>query len=303
MQPIKKHLSKQDLLPFIIDYKQQRGPDNELPDHIQDWFELVYVYKGKGSFFIDHKFYDMEQGNVFVIPANTIHRAILEQHSSITVTAIFFHGGLSLKELQDDAYHALHLLHTARQSSTYRIVLNEEQQRTIEQQLERIQEEVSSRQIGYKSAALYTLQLILIMLSRVVQQSIPAIETVPTYTLAPRWMEEILKQLEGTDSLGWNLAQLARSANVSSSHFSRVFKQLTGMNVTQYLMMKRIIAAKQLLTETDDKLSLIAEKCGFDSIPHFYRCFKSMTSYTPATYRHMHHIKRPKLNEMEGIIE
>jgi len=301
MQPIKKRLSKQSLLPFIIDYKQKKGPENELPDHVQDWFELVYVYEGAGSFFIDHKFYDMEQGNVFVIPANTIHRAILEQHSSITVTAIFFHGGLSLKELQDEAYHSIHLFHTAKQSSTYRIALNREQQLMIEQQLERIQEELVLQHIGYKSAALYTLQLILIMLSRTVQHSTPASDAVPTYTLAPRWMEEILKQLDGNDSMGWNLAQLARMANVSSSHFSRVFKQLTGMNVTQYLMMKRIIAAKQLLTETDDKLSLIAEKCGFDSIPHFYRCFKSMTSYTPATYRHMYHSKRPNITELEEL--
>lgn len=289
MQPIKKRFSKKEQhLPFVIDYKQQKGPEHELPDHVQDWFELVYVYEGKGSFFIDHKFYDMEQGNVFIIPANTIHRAVLEQHSSITVTAIFFHGALSLKELQDDSYHPIHLFRTARQSSNYRVALSKEEQKALEHNLERIQDEFSKQHIGYKSAALYTLQLILIMLSRIVQQDEPALDSDSAHTSAPHWMKDILQQLDETESLGWNLAELARLASVSASHFSRVFKQLTGMNVTQYLMMKRIIAAKQLLASTDDKLPLIAEKCGFDSIPHFHRCFKSMTSFTPAAYRHMH---------------
>jgi len=298
MQPIKKRFSKNEPLPFVIDYRQQKGPEHELPDHVQDWFELVYVYEGKGSFFIDHKFYDMEQGNVFIIPANTIHRAVLEQHSSITVTAIFFHGSLSLKELQDESYHPVYLFRTARQSSNYRIALSKEEQSVIEHNLERIQDEFSKQHIGYKSAALYTLQLILIMLSRIVQQGEPTLAPDSVHTPAPGWMKDMLQQLDETDSLGWNLAELARLANVSTSHFSRVFKQLTGMTVTQYLMMKRIIAAKRLLAATDDKLPLIAEQCGFDSIPHFHRCFKSMTSFTPAAYRHMHRNQDHTFNEI-----
>ena len=56
---------------------------------------------------------------------------------------------------------------------------------------------------------------------------------------------------------------LAKIAAVSPAHFSRVFKELIGMNVTEYITTKRIIMAKNLLQEQKENIALIAEQCGF----------------------------------------
>ncbi|MFD1907714.1 hypothetical protein ACFSQ7_32690 [Paenibacillus rhizoplanae] len=40
-------------MPFtlLLDYKETKSPQRELPDHQHDWYEFIYVYGGKGSFF------------------------------------------------------------------------------------------------------------------------------------------------------------------------------------------------------------------------------------------------------------
>ena len=56
---------------------------------------------------------------------------------------------------------------------------------------------------------------------------------------------------------------------MSPSHFSRVFRQLTSLNVIGYVNTKRIIKAKELLLFSDENVNVIAEKCGYETPAHF----------------------------------
>jgi AraC-like DNA-binding protein len=64
-----------------------------------------------------------------------------------------------------------------------------------------------------------------------------------------------------------------------------VFKKLTGFQVTEYLLTKRILQAKGLLEQGDGSISSIAEKCGFRSLSHFHRMFKRHIGLTPGQFR------------------
>jgi AraC-like DNA-binding protein len=86
------------------------------------------------------------------------------------------------------------------------------------------------------------------------------------------------------------LADLSRRASITPSHFSRVFKQLTGMTVTEYVAAKRIVAAKELLARTDGSVSSICGQCGFESESYFYKIFKALTGMTPSAYKRNLHM-------------
>lgn len=81
------------------------------------------------------------------------------------------------------------------------------------------------------------------------------------------------------------LSELSAKADVTAPHFSRVFKRLTGMNLIDYVIAKRIVRAKEKLSAANANVESVAQECGFHSLPHFYSTFKKLTGMTPRAYR------------------
>lgn len=81
------------------------------------------------------------------------------------------------------------------------------------------------------------------------------------------------------------LEDLARYLGISQFHFSRLFKQSTGISPHQYVMQQRIELAKQLLKRKDIAIADVALNCGFNSQSHLGKYFRQITGMTPKTYR------------------
>lgn len=82
-----------------------------------------------------------------------------------------------------------------------------------------------------------------------------------------------------------NLARIASVASMTVPSFCRYFKNRNGKTFTQFLNEYRIIEACKLLNETDYQIKEIAIRVGFNSMAHFNKHFKLLTSKTPNRYR------------------
>lgn len=89
------------------------------------------------------------------------------------------------------------------------------------------------------------------------------------------------------DNLNENLtvAKLADIVNMSSSHFSRVFKQQTGFSPYDYILISRLNRAKYLLQVTDMTVSAIAYEIGFNSESNFIYFFTENEGISPGKFR------------------
>ena len=83
----------------------------------------------------------------------------------------------------------------------------------------------------------------------------------------------------------FNLSMLADEVGLTEYTASHIFKDITGQNLQDYLRIKRINAAKELLLSTDDSVNDIALGVGFSSCSYFIRVFKAEVGMTPAAYR------------------
>ena len=81
------------------------------------------------------------------------------------------------------------------------------------------------------------------------------------------------------------LDDVARSAGLSTSYFSRMFKQTTTVGFSEYVSRVRVEQAKQLLLNPNMQINEIAFAVGFHSAPHFNRMFKKVTGEAPGSYR------------------
>lgn len=103
----------------------------------------------------------------------------------------------------------------------------------------------------------------------------------PTASLADRAAAYI--QAHYSEEL--SLKIIAGHIKVSSTYLSRIFAQERGKGVQEYLTDLRIQKAKQLLTESNDKVYEIAIKVGYPDAVYFNKVFKKHTGKTPKEYR------------------
>lgn len=107
-----------------------------------------------------------------------------------------------------------------------------------------------------------------------------------TTTLTP--LQERLAKEMIASNLGNDLSveRIAQECSLSRSHFSRAFKQATGVAPHTWLLQMRVEKAKELLMARPG-LSLvnIAQTCGFSDQPHLTRVFTRLVGVTPSAWR------------------
>jgi AraC-like DNA-binding protein len=108
----------------------------------------------------------------------------------------------------------------------------------------------------------------------------------PTGGLAPGALRKVRDQIESHFEQKIDLSHLARIAGLSTWHFSKAFKQSTGMPPHRYVLMRRSTVAAELIRSTSKPLSEIALEVGFSDQGHFTRIFTQITGETPGALRH-----------------
>lgn len=90
-----------------------------------------------------------------------------------------------------------------------------------------------------------------------------------------------------TDS-NLNVTAVSEHFNMSSYYISKVFKNVTGESIIEYIAKLRVERAKRLLESTDLSITDVYLKSGFASEKTFSRTFGKFESTTPGKYRRTH---------------
>lgn len=80
------------------------------------------------------------------------------------------------------------------------------------------------------------------------------------------------------------LSELAALVQISSSYFSILFKQSTGLAPHQYVIQCRVDRAKQLLLQDNTTIAEVAHSLGFSHQSHLSRHFKRLVGVTPRKF-------------------
>src|SRR5690554_2688941 len=115
----------------------------------------------------------------------------------------------------------------------------------IEKDLAAIQMESLKEYPGYRQAILAQLHLFLLFLSR----KLPNVDNhSSTQTESgPVWMNDIFSYIEQNYMNKISLDTLSNHGNISTAHLSRVFKKMTGLNISEFITTKKVLKANELL--------------------------------------------------------
>lgn len=107
-------------------------------------------------------------------------------------------------------------------------------------------------------------------------------------TLEEKYSSEIINELISTFRIHgfWmSVEDCANYCNLSTPHFSRTFKRVTGQSPNKFFNNVRIDYSKKLLLYTNYPVFKISEMAGFNDQNYFARIFKKTTGVTPLQFR------------------
>ena len=105
-------------------------------------------------------------------------------------------------------------------------------------------------------------------------------------TLPRAKLRAVVEYVEEHLDAGPTLEQLAAIARLSLYHFARQFKRATGLPPHQYVILRRVERAKELLqTGGGFSLAEVAAAVGFSDQSQFSHHFKRLVGVTPWQFR------------------
>jgi len=95
-------------------------------------------------------------------------------------------------------------------------------------------------------------------------------------------------------------ARIAAALRVNPDYLNRVFRDVQGATVTEYIQRRRLTDAAGMLRDSADTVSEIAAACGYPALGHFRRLFRRFHGVSPAAYRRL--MARAFVNAMTNTL-
>lgn len=248
-----------------------------------DHYEMVYVKKGNAVFQIEGVEVNMAPHSVIIIKPQKAHKFIVKSDNCELIVLYFVfknkknevssHVSLTdfIEYVEDDATGDFVFLKLARKNDIIHV-------------MNRILRERVKYQIwGDFLSAVLVIELF-VLLSRALKLEWE--QSAKNRNLKLFELLNIAKEyIDSNYAQDLSLSQIAKYIYLSDSYFAHSFKSKFGISPKSYILKVRVEAAKELLENTDTKISDIASSVGFLSQQRFNDIFRKHEGITPLKYR------------------
>ncbi|UGS41425.1 AraC family transcriptional regulator [Pseudocitrobacter corydidari] len=250
----------------------------DMPANYYHWHqcvEILSVSQGVGIALMDHQQYTVKPGRIFIFPPGKLHKVFVEQdaRNHYHRTTLHFNGTQIEQYLRDFPRQQMLLRQLCARGEKARVFDVGDMQPIIETLLSRFEALVQSKTFSISDSAFLVMQLISLL---PYEEQATGQNTFSVRII--RWIETHFHER-------CSLEEIAAEMGCSRGHASRRFHEETGGTIQEYLMMRRIRQACELLLHTQNSVRDIAEQVGFSEYAWFITCFRKNMGKTPLQYR------------------
>lgn len=254
---------------FDIDTDIMRPNKKTMRKHCHNHFEIYFITRGNCCYFIENKVYHLLPGDVILVPEGIMHNTEY-QNTVYTRKLISCSEYFIPKSVKPILSSLLYL---------YR---NPDIVESIEQIFSKIEEEYSHKDSLSEEILRCYVHMLFFLMVRHPNRFIPPQEE-------KHYIDDAIDYLQNNYTSEISLQDISSRYFVSPEHFSRVFKQKTGYNVSEYLNILRLQKAESLLKQlTTAPITEIAEDCGFNDSNYFSVKFKKLYGMSPKKFQTMY---------------
>jgi AraC-like DNA-binding protein len=143
-----------------------------------------------------------------------------------------------------------------------------------------IESELTTRQDGYRQAALAHLTLLLIDLARLAGDVVGDLRRSGEPLLA-----DVFAVIERRHAEPLSLRDVAHEIGMTPGHLTTVVRRRTGRTVQEWIIERRMAEARKLLADTDLPVSEVARRVGISDQGYFSRLFRRTHGSSPRNWR------------------
>lgn len=270
-------LSDDTSIPYIKTFHSMVSPSKRTYNaHHHTECELSVFIDGRGVYSVQGREYEFNPMDVFLFGSNEEH-CITAINKEINLLNIQFEPRILWEHSEN-----IELLKLFSARNEYFSNKFDSSDKTLPSLILSLESELRDKKTGYKIQVKYLLlcALIHIMRNYAYTRSDTAFTGGKTTEQLKRAMLYIDSNLENR----LTLKDIADAACMTQTYFSSVFKKFNGISPWEYITIKRVEMAVEMLRTSNMSKLEIAERCGFAGASNFYKAFSKVTGKRPKDF-------------------
>ncbi len=244
--------------------------------HVHSAVEIIMPSRGTSLYRFEDQEIRVEPDEILIIPSNMPHE-LAEEDGVLRYLILFEPTPLyNLQDMRQASRITHELIYLRDQSETH--------QKVSKLLLQLVDCYFHQRPMWNTLCYSYLLQVYALLAAKTVTAAVqPADEA--HRSIDPEIMNMAINYISEHYMDDVSLEEVAAFAGYSKYYFSRAFKNYLGISFSDYLLVKRVNEATNLLIHTDRPIGDVAAASGFGSIATFNRIFRKHKNCTPTRYR------------------
>lgn len=267
---------------FLIRYVVTESPDmKDFYIHSHDAYELLYLQSGRMICYIEGNTYELNSGDMIMTNMRELHKSIPDRNVRYERKYLRFKPSFVLG-LQMQGYHILSGLENRKLGFNNKILEKDVRAYGLDTDMEQIYRYAQFGQPDDLLLIRVTLIKMLVSINRIMTAN----KHLNTSTIGiDENTKAILEYINNNLAGNLTLNRLEEEFHLSRSHLSRRFKEKTGFNISEYVVYKRIMKAKEMLADEDLSAQEVAHAVGYSDYSAFYRAFRRIVGVPPSNLK------------------
>ncbi|MDR1247422.1 MAG: AraC family transcriptional regulator [Clostridiales Family XIII bacterium] len=267
---------------YKLQHYRHRDEKIEVEEHFHDFYEIFFLFSSEFvEYSIDGRTFKLQANDILIINSETVHRAVSLGHNYDRLMLWIIPSYLKrISTPTTNLCRCFENIEATRNKNLLR--LNPICAVKIRNIFLKIEAAYASDSYGGDLLMCSYLTELLVCINRYCRNPHNEIDesditSNPLVDAALKYINENISEDLGLDTISKNLF-------VSKYHLLREFKKCIGYTVHQYILIKRLLLAENLLAEGKSTITEICFNCGFVSYTNFIRAFKKHYGISPGKF-------------------
>lgn len=249
-----------------------------VPIHHHDFYEVYFFLGGQVEYRVEGTVYHMEPGDLLLISPMELHQPIVQPDSGPYERIVLWIDRSHLAKMSLGDVDLTMCFDYTRPDHVNLLRLSPVERADISSRMYKMMQEAHSDGYGASLWAKAALLQLLVDFNRIALRSCGS-----SGQEEPDLVSRVLEYIGAHYDEPLSLDGLAAQFYVSKYYLSHTFQQSVGISLYRYILLKRLLNAKERLSSGSSP-GIVCQQCGFGDYANFYRAFKSKYGISPREY-------------------